>query len=393
MEAVTAQQPAPYRWKILGLTVGGQAATAALFQGLPSIGPILAESYGLTLGQVGLALGAVGFGMTLTLLPWGVAADRFGERRIIPLGLAGTAVTLAVVAATSGYVALTVGLFLAGLWAASANAAGGRAVMGWFGPSERGTALGIRGASVPLGGGLAALTLPLIADASGPRASILALGLLTLTAAATTMVWLRDPPAKGSAPNPAFVPRAVLADRALWRLVVVTFLLVATQYAFVGFLALFLSDARGVAPATAGLALVAVHVLSAVSRVAAGRWSDLTGSRIRPLRIIAAVAVVGFVALGLVADAPAGVLVPVLFVAALAGVSWNALTFAASAEMAPPGAAGTAIGLQNTALGLGAALYLPLFALLVEATSWNAGFALVALAPLTALVLLRKLPA
>ncbi len=88
MEAIAAQPPAPYRWKILGLTVGGQASTAALFQGLPSIGPVMASSYGLTLGQVGLALGAVGFGMTLTLLPWGLAADRFGERRVIPLGRA-----------------------------------------------------------------------------------------------------------------------------------------------------------------------------------------------------------------------------------------------------------------------------------------------------------------
>jgi sugar phosphate permease len=117
------------------------------------------------------------------------------------------------------------------------------------------------------------------------------------------------------------------------------------------------------------------------------------GSRVRPLRIIAAVSVVAMLALGLVADASAAVLVPVLFVAALAGVSWNALTFAASAELAPPGAAGTAIGMQNTALGLAAATFLPLFAVLVEATSWNVGFATVALAPLAALLLLRRMPA
>jgi sugar phosphate permease len=116
------------------------------------------------------------------------------------------------------------------------------------------------------------------------------------------------------------------------------------------------------------------------------------GSRVRPLRIISAVSVVAMVALGLAADEPAPVLVPVLFVAAMAGVSWNALTFAASAELAPPGAAGTAIGMQNTALGLAAAVFLPLFAVLVEATSWGTGFALVALAPLAALVLLRRVP-
>jgi sugar phosphate permease len=266
--------------------------------------------------------------------------------------------------------------------------------MGWFGFSERGVALGIRGASVPLGAGLAALTLPQIADAADPRASILALSILIAGAAAATALWMRNPPrAAGSPPPPRFSPRIVFADKILWRLVVVTFLLTTTQYAFVGFLALFLSDGRGVAAATAGLAMVGLHALGAVARIGAGRWSDVMGSRVRPLRIIAAVSVVAMLALGLVADASAAVLVPVLFVAALAGVSWNALTFAASAELAPPGAAGTAIGMQNTALGLAAATFLPLFAVLVEATSWNVGFATVALAPLAALLLLRRMPA
>ncbi len=84
----------PYRWNILGLATGGQAASAALFQGLPSIGPALAAAYALSLAQVGIVLGSVILGMTITLLPWGLAADRFGERRVIPLGLAGTALAL-----------------------------------------------------------------------------------------------------------------------------------------------------------------------------------------------------------------------------------------------------------------------------------------------------------
>ena len=43
--------------------------------------------YGLSIGEVGLLLAAPWIGGTLTLLPWGIAADRFGERTVLALGL------------------------------------------------------------------------------------------------------------------------------------------------------------------------------------------------------------------------------------------------------------------------------------------------------------------
>lgn len=371
--------------------MGGQAASAALFQGLPSIGPALATAYALSLSEVGIVLGSVIFGMTVTLLPWGLASDRFGERRVIPLGLAGTAVALCAAAWSGGFLALVLALFVAGLWAASANAAGGRAVMGWFGPSERGLAMGIRAASVPAGGGLAALVLPPLADTWSPRVSLLALAAATGTAALATLVWLRDPPAgpprRDAPPGPG-----VFRDPLLWRLVGVTLLLTAAQYAFVGFLVLFLTEARGVGLTEAALALVALQVASIVTRIAVGRWSDRIGSRLRPLRTVSMVAAGGLLATALFADAPAAFLVPSLVVGGLGAISWNALTFAASAELAPPGAAGTAIGVQNTALALSAAAFLPLFALVVETTSWTVGFATAGAAPLVALAFLRRMP-
>lgn len=391
--AATAPRPPRYRWTILGLASGAQASTAALFQGLPALGPALALAYGLSLSQVGVALGSVIFGMTLTLLPWGLAADRLGERWVVPVGLAGTALALAAVALAETYLALVAGLFVAGLWAANANAATGRAVVRWFEASERGFALGARQAAIPLGGALGAASLPLLASAGGVEAAFLGLAGLTAAAGAATALWLRDPGGDGAAAATARHIALALRNRALWRLVAVTLLLVASQYAFIGFLALFLSDARGVPPERAALALVALQLAGAVARVAVGRWSDRVGSRTKPLRSIAAAAAVGLLVVGALADAPAALLAPAMAAAALPAVSWNALAFAAGAELAPQGTSGTAIGLQNTALALGAAAFLPLFGLLVDATSWGLAFAAAAVFPLSALLLLRGLRA
>ena len=121
--------------------------------------------------------------MTPALLPWGLFADRAGERVVLPLGLAGAAVVLARVGSADGYGELVLLLVVAGALLGSANAASGRAVMHWFAPGQRGLALGIRQASVPIGGLVAAVGLPALADAKGLTWTYTALGVACALAA------------------------------------------------------------------------------------------------------------------------------------------------------------------------------------------------------------------
>ena len=94
-----------YRWLIL--TAGTLSATSlsAVQIGISAITPALRERYGLSLGEIGIVLGATNAGMTLTLLAWGIVSDRIGERLAIVIGLTGSAVSLAVAARVSGFVA------------------------------------------------------------------------------------------------------------------------------------------------------------------------------------------------------------------------------------------------------------------------------------------------
>ena len=56
---------------------------------------------------------------------------------------------------------------------------------------------------------------------------------------------------------------------------------------------------RGWSAASAGAMVTAAQVLGAAGRIAAGRWSDVVGSRLRPIRTIAlaAAAAMGLLAL------------------------------------------------------------------------------------------------
>ena len=152
-----------YRWVILAAGTAAQSSFSAVSVGLPALAPALRSHYRLSLGETGVVLGAAGIGMLLTLLPWGLLADRIGERAVIAVGLVAAGGALAATAMTKTYGPLVGLLIVTGALGASVNAASGRAVMGWFAAEERGLALGIRQSAVPIGAAIAAGTLPWLA--------------------------------------------------------------------------------------------------------------------------------------------------------------------------------------------------------------------------------------
>jgi sugar phosphate permease len=380
-----------YRWVILATGAVGAGAFSALRMGLPALAPALRAEFGLTLGEVGLAFAAVTGGGMLTLVPWGALTDRIGERPVMASGLAGCAAALIGAALSTTYAALLVALLVAGMFGSSATGASGRAVMGWFARGERGFALGIRQMALPLGGAVASLTLPSLIDAQGLDAAFVALAGLSLTAAVASVLLMRDPPpvpGRRSESAPAPPPTR---DLRIWRLGAGGALLVCAQASMLGFIVLFLHDARDVGAATAAAALGVLQIVGALVRIVAGRRSDREGLRIAPMRRIAARNAALLAVVGALATGPGVLLYPLLAVAAISTMSWNGLAFTAAAEISGHARAGTAMSMQNTLISVGGVLAPTAFGVLVEATSWTTAYVVLALAPLAAFAVLRPL--
>jgi sugar phosphate permease len=379
-----------YRWVILGVGAAGAGAFSALRMGLPALGPALRDAYGLSLPEVGFAFTAVAIGVMLTLVPWGVLTDRIGERPVMGAGLIGCAVALAGTAYAPGYGLLLAGLLVAGMLGASSTGASGRAVMGWFAREERGFALGIRQMALPLGGAAASVALPHLVGAGGLQGAFLTLAGLCLVAALAAIAFMRDAPPPDR-PLPTVDAPPPTRDPRLWRLGAAGALLVAAQAAMLGFVVLFLHDVRGVSAAGAAGALAALQLLGAGTRIVAGRRSDREGLRIAPIRRIAGRNFALLAATAVLVHAPGPVLYPILAFAAVSTMSWNGLAFTAAAEISGRARAGTAMSLQNTVLAVGGALAPSAFGAVVDATSWTSAFAVLALAPLVAVFVLRPL--
>lgn len=379
-----------YRWVVLGAGAFAAAAFAALRMGLPALGPALRETYDLTLGQVGLALASVSLGVTLGLVPFGILADRAGERLVLSAGLAGTALALATATLVADFTGLFVALLLAGAFGAGAMGGSGRAIVGWFGRRQRGFALGVRQMALPLGGALASVTLPLLAGAGGLDAALLGLAGMASVGAVTAALLIRDAPATAPPPGLPESP-APLRDRRIWVLGVGGALLIVAQVCLLGFLVLFLHDERGLPVATAGAMLAAVQVLGALARMAAGRWSDRWERRVAPMRRtgLLTAALVG--ATAALAQAPGALLYPVLVAAGVSAMSWNGLAVTAAAEISGRARAATAMSAQTTIVSLGGAVAPAAFGALVAASAYPVAFAALALAPLGGWLVLRPL--
>jgi sugar phosphate permease len=379
------------RWLILLIGLIAMTAGCTFQYGLAYLIPALRHA-GFSLELASILVACPTAGLLLTLIGWGAAADRWGERVVLASGLGLAGLVLSVAAAVHSAAGLGLCLALGGAAGGSVFAASGRLILGWFARHERGLAMGIRQSAQPLGVALAAATLPAL-GASGTGRPVLFLAAFCLIAAALVVLLVRDPDRTraaapttnpGSAATGSAGPGSPYRQPVLWRIHAASALLVVPQFTVATFALVFLVDARGWTALAAGRLLAVAHVCGAASRLGAGYWSDRVGSRMRPMRILAISTGAGMVALAAAAAAGSSFAVPILLACGVVAVSTNGLAFTAVAEYAGSAWAGRALGIQNTGQNALAAATPPVLALAIGAAGYGTSFAVVAVFPLVA---------
>ncbi len=356
---------------MLGLGMAAQAAGCVFMYGLPFLLPVLRAELGLGLAQAGLIVGAPSAGMLLTLIAWGWAADRFGERPAMTLGLGLATAFLVCAAFTTTPGPLAALLALAGASGASANAASGRVVLGWFPAERRGVAMGWRQTAQPIGVAVAGAVLPLMGSV---REALLAMAAICLVTAVAVAFLVVDPPRR----PPAAGERTGSPYRSpgLWRVHGASMLLVVPQFATATFALTYLVAERHWDPAHAGQLVAVAQFGGAGGRLLCGRWSDRARSRVRPMRRLALLNATVMVLLALAVQAGSLAGTPLLIAALVISMSGNGLAFTAVSEMAGSAWAGRALGGQNTVQNLVAAATPAALGALITQAGFGAAFGL-----------------
>lgn len=374
------------RWTILAVGTFAQAATCSFIYGIPMLLPAL-RGDGLSLFAAGLLVSAPIAGVLLTLIVWGAAADRYGERIVIVTGVGAAAVVLAVAATLPGVVLVGVALVLAGSCGASVNAASGRMVMGWFPRHERGLAMGTRQTAQPLGVALAAIGLPPLARAHGVHLALLFPALLCAVAAGLVYLLVADPVRATRAADVPPVVSPYRGSQVLARVHLASTMLVVPQFAVATFTLVYLVGQRHWDPAVAGRMIFGFQVAGAVGRIASGVWSDRVQSRLGPMRQLAVASAALMIVIALGAATELWFVVAGFAVGAVVTVADNGLAYTAVAEFAGPDWSGRALGVQNTVQNVAAVATAPLLGAIIGESRYVLGFALVAVFPLLAIPL------
>ncbi|MEX3930600.1 MFS transporter [Paraburkholderia phymatum] len=402
---------ANHRWKVLGVGFAANASFSAAFSGIPTTAVFLRHGYHIGNGGLGLVLGMLGLGIAVSELPWGLLTDRWGDRRVLLLGLLTTAAALAVMAGfvvphgagTPGIVPLALGLLAVGLLGGSVNGSSGRAVMAWFREGERGLAMSIRQTAVPAGGGLGAVMLPPLAAHVGFVAVYGVLAGLCAVTAWFAWRWLYEPPVaaacathqaaiddEGAASQP--LPVSPLRDIGVWRVALGIGVLCVPQLAVVTFATVFLHDFGRAGVLAISATMAAVQTGAAVARVWSGRWTDRHGNRRQYMRACSVLTALLFASLALIAAGVGGghgwTTVALAVMIVLGGVSasaWHGVAYTELATLAGTRRAGTALAMGNTCAFM--TLFVTPLAIppLLAATSWPAVWAIASVCALFAL--------
>ena len=305
-------------------------------------------------------------------IPTGIANDRYGPRILIVVGQAVTGIGALLFAVSGNFGSAAVARALIGLGHGVAWVSLLELSAAWFAPRVFGTISGLSLALGTLGAVLAQAPLLVLSGWFGWRWVLAAVGMSCLALSLTALLRIRNRPEElgfdGYLP-----PRRVhgLAEvfaglAEVWRYRNTAPLFLAPGGicgAFLTFTTLwgmpFLVQQRLMAPAQASWVVAAMLVAFSVGGVLWGRASDRMRRRKRPYLLGGALMLAGFALVVAWPQAPSALLVPALLLASV-GSGSMVVGFAWAKESVPQRLAGTASGVHNTGVMLGALIQLPL---------------------------------
>lgn len=273
------------RWIVLGVCLLGFMQAHIHRVGFAPLIPTFMTDLGISYAAAATIMTAYFWTYTVAQLPVGVLTDGLGPRRMMLISLAVLALGVVTFPLSQSYAQSLVTRGLVGLGASGIWLPGLRLVHEWFPPQERGRATGLFSAGGGVGGTLALMLVPVLADRLGWRWGY-AMTLVPLLAAFALIYGFVGPGplaerrAKAAAPrSTAAALKEVAGSPALWSINVAVLFSYGAFIALVTFLPAFLQRQEGLGPGRAGFVTGLVTAGTVISWPLAGFVSDWMGRR------------------------------------------------------------------------------------------------------------------
>jgi MFS family permease len=269
------------------LTIALMASVAAslnLFK-VPPIMPLLMGAFHLSESRAGLLMSLFAINGLLLAIPAGFILQKLGARITGLIALSFVIAGAAAGALTESTAIMFFSRFLEGAGMSFIAVVSPALVAAWFTGAQRGKAMGVLAAWVPLGSTLMFLLAPLIASRWQWQGVwwfgclyAAVVGILYLVFVQSSPQGSQDPESVEERLRPEDIKRA-LRDRNLWFISILFCCFNYVFNAFVTWTPTFLNEVRGNSLATASLIVSLMTIFAIVSSPIAGWVSDRIGSR------------------------------------------------------------------------------------------------------------------
>lgn len=346
-----------YKWVMLIVATIAQTTATLITYGVGVFALFWKEEYALTNMESGLLVSVVNVGPLFCMLFVGRLLDQYNEKILISISsflLGGSFLVTNIVSGLNGLLFV---LLLVGMFYSVSQPGGSKVILKWFSKENRGLAMGIRQAGIPIGGALAGVLIPFLTIQYNVTYAINSIACICIIGGLLFFMFYKEPyvqvdARKGRIKISFWTQlKVVICKKDLYPIYITGICMISLQMVLVGHFMKFLVKEQSITSIVAGTVFSVMFFSGMIGRVILASISDLfyNGNRRTPL-FIAVCASIGLILLLVMSihTVTSGVLYGVSALLGFFSIGWFSLFIAEVAELAREDSVGITVSLALT---------------------------------------------
>lgn len=346
-----------YKWVMLIVATIAQTTATLITYGVGVFALFWKEEYALTNMESGLLVSVVNVGPLFCMLFVGRLLDQYNEKILISISsflLGGSFLVTNIVSGLNGLLFV---LLLVGMFYSVSQPGGSKVILKWFSKENRGLAMGIRQAGIPIGGALAGVLIPFLTIQYNVTYAINSIACICIIGGLLFFMFYKEPYVQVDARKGRIKIffwtqlKVVICKKDLYPIYITGICMISLQMVLVGHFMKFLVKEQSITSIVAGTVFSVMFFSGMIGRVILASISDLfyNGNRRTPL-FIAVCASIGLILLLVMSihTVTSGVLYGVSALLGFFSIGWFSLFIAEVAELAREDSVGITVSLALT---------------------------------------------
>ncbi|BCB38522.1 permease [Bacillus cereus] len=389
-----------YKWVMLIVATIAQTTATLITYGVGVFALFWKEEYALTNMESGLLVSVVNVGPLFCMLFVGRLLDQYNEKIVISISsfLLGSSLLLTNI--VSGFNGLLFVLLLIGMFYSVSQPGGSKVILKWFPKENRGLAMGIRQAGIPIGGALAGVLIPFLAIQYNVTYAINSMACICIIGGLLFFMFYKEPYVQVDARKGCIKIsfwtqlKVVICKKELYPIYITGICMISLQMVLVGHFMKFLAGEQSITSIVAGTVFSVMFFSGMIGRIALAAISDVfyKGNRRIPL-FIAVCASIGLILLLVmnIHTITSGVLYSISALLGFFSIGWFSLFIAEVAELASEESVGITVSVALTLNQIAIIVAPVLFGYIVDEKGYAyAWLCIVVLLSISAVSLYRK---